>query len=430
MHGLAVASPIAGLLLLWITALTTLEAGPFRAACVKVEITPKDSVWMLAYGTRRSEGTHDPIFHRILALDDGDTRFVLISTDVAGISPAFHDQVVADLQAEVDLGLDQVWWTATHTHSGPVLGTVGLLGVMRPKWIERYGYDPNPEYSAWAKAGLLEGIRRAVSDLRPARLGLGTGQSRANINRRPLDLEGKAFLGRNPDGPVDRQIGLIRLEHEDGTPLALIANYAMHGTVMGGRNLKLISGDAPGIVAEYVEEEWGAPVLFINGAAGNLAPIHAHLDFTSERQAKANLQALLHFRGLLGRPILEANSRIITTSKVELGLGEVVVETPLKPDMSWASEVEAYLRTTDSGERMIQLPIHFLTINEEVFVWSMPVELFTEIAQVVRRASPYPRTFFSDTATACSAICRPPRPTGRVATNPPRVPLPARQRRM
>ena len=167
---------------------------------------------MLAYGTRRSEGVHDPIFHRIVALDDGDTRFVLISTDVAGISPAFHDQVVAELQAEVGLGLDQVWWTATHTHSGPVLGTVGLLGVMRPKWIERYGYDPNPEYSAWAKAGLLEGIRRAVSGLRPARLGLGTGQSLANINRRPLDLEGKAFLGKNPDGPVDRQIGLIRLE--------------------------------------------------------------------------------------------------------------------------------------------------------------------------------------------------------------------------
>lgn len=349
---------------------------------------------MLAYGTRRSEGANDPIFHRIVALDDGDTRFVLISTDVAGISPAFHDQVVADLQAEVDLSLDRVWWTATHTHSGPVLGTVGVLGVMRPKWIERYGYDPNPEYSDWAKNRLLLGIRRAVSSLRPARLGLSMGQSLANINRRPLDLEGKAFLGKNPDGPVDHRIGLIRLEQEDGSPLALIANYAMHGTALGGKNLSLISGDAPGIVAEYVEKEWGAPVLFVNGAAGNLAPIHGHLDFTSQRQAKANLKALMHFRVLLGKPILEANSRITTTSEVELGLGGTVVETPLKKDMSWASELEAYLRTTDTGDRMIQLPIYFLTINEEAFIWSMPVELFTEIAQTVRKQSPYPQTLF------------------------------------
>ena len=70
----------------------------------------------------------------------------------------------------------------------------------------------------------------------------------------------------------------------------------------------------------------------------------------------------MHFRVLLGRPILEANSRITTTSKVELGLGGTVVETPLKKDMSWASEVDAYLRTTDTGERMIQtsnsLPDH------------------------------------------------------------------------
>jgi len=111
-----------------------------------------------------------------------------------------------------------------------------------------------------------------------------------------------------------------------------------------------------------VEEQWGAPVLFVNGAAGNLAPIQGHLDFTSERQAKANLKALMHFRVLLGRPILEANSRITTTSKVELGLGGTVVETPLKKDMSWASEVDAYLRISDTGERMIQtsnsLPDH------------------------------------------------------------------------
>ena len=42
----------------------------------------------------------------------------------------------------------------------------------------------------------------------------------------------------------------------------LVANYAIHGTVMSGEN-KLISGDAPGIVAAYVEEKLNATVLFI-----------------------------------------------------------------------------------------------------------------------------------------------------------------------
>ena len=73
----------------------------------------------------------------------------------------------------------------------------------------------------------------------------------------------------NPDGPTDRQVGLIRLERRDGTPIALIANYSMHGTALGQENT-LISGDAPGTVAAYVEEKLGAPMLFINGAAGML----------------------------------------------------------------------------------------------------------------------------------------------------------------
>ncbi len=37
---------------------------------------------------------------------------------------------------------------------------------------------------------------------------------------------------------------------------------------------------------------------------------------------------------------------------------------------------------------------YFLTINEEGFIWSMPVELFTEIAQTIRKESPYTQTFF------------------------------------
>ena len=103
------------------------------------------------------------------------------------------------------------------------------------------------------------------------------GNSLANINRRAKDVDGKVSLGLNPDGPADRQIGLIRIERPDGSLLSLIANYAIHGTVLSGEN-KLISGDAPGIVAAYLEQKLNATVLFINGAAGNLAPIYSVYD--------------------------------------------------------------------------------------------------------------------------------------------------------
>ncbi len=138
---------------------------------------------------------------------------------------------------------------------------------------ERYGHAPDAEYTASVQRALIDAIKEARAKLAPARLASGTGFSSANITRRARDPKGAISLGLNPDGPADRQIGLIRLETPAGEPIALIANYSMHGTALGPQN-KLISGDAIGTVSAYVEEKLGAPMLFVNGAAGDLARRH------------------------------------------------------------------------------------------------------------------------------------------------------------
>src|SRR6185437_10993879 len=104
------------------------------------------------------------------------------------------------------------------------------------------------------KDALVAAVKDAAGKLQPARIGFGQGVSMANINRRAKDVDGQVSLGLNPDGPADRQIGLIRLERPDGAPIATIANYPIHGTVMSGQNL-LISGDAPGTVSAYLEQK-------------------------------------------------------------------------------------------------------------------------------------------------------------------------------
>ena len=124
--------------------------------------------------------------------------------------------------------------------------------------------------------------------------------SNPNVNRRGRNAAGKSVLGANLDGPVDRQIGLIRLERPDGSPIALIANYAIHGTVLGGSN-RLISGDVSGIVAEYVESKIGVPMLFINGAEGDVAPIHS---------VQPDFDHIGEFKSLLGDRILTTNKSI------------------------------------------------------------------------------------------------------------------------
>ena len=359
-------------------------SGDFRASCVKVDITPDESLWLLGYGPRKSEGVHDRLYHRIAAMDDGKMQFFLVSSDLAAISPAFYEQFSRELETETGIKSEQVWWTLTHTHSAPEVGSPGIIKIML---ASRYLHEPNPEYSEMVKARLIAGIREARSKLEPARLGVTTGHSMANINRRAIDIDGSASLGMNPDGPVDRQIGLIRLDRLDGSPLALIAKYAMHGTVLGSENL-LISGDAQGIVAEYVEEKLGAPMLYINGAAGNIAPIYS---------TRPNFKRghITQFNVLLGDRILQANRSLKSgTSKVTLWTGETVIETARKTGFGWVEELAHYLRVTDSGVSLIRIPVRFLKINQDLVLWTAPVELFCEIAINVRNHSPFPFTFF------------------------------------
>jgi hypothetical protein len=375
---------VIGLVFLIIASLTAAHAEGFRASVVKIDITPETSQWLLGYGPRQSTGVHDHLYHRIIAMDDGRTQFFLVSTDLCLYSPGVYDQVTTELEKQTGIKPLQVWWSTTHTHSAPEVGPPGVAGIFMG---QRYHHEHNNEYSERVEKALIEGIKQARSRLEPARLGVGWGFAAANINRRARDIEGEAFLGLNPDGPADRSIGLIRLEKADGTPLALIANYAMHGTVLGDGN-SLISADAPGIVAEYVEQKVGVPMLYINGAAGNMAPIYTvYPDFESGH--------LSQFRVLLGDRILEANRALRSTTRdVELSLAMKMVESPQKEGMGWPPELGDYLRETSTGSTVIRVPVRFLQINNDIAIWTAPLELFCEIAMEIRNQSPFPFTFY------------------------------------
>lgn len=363
--------------------------GALRAAVVKLDITPDAPQWLLGYQARQSAGVHDRLYHRILILHDGTTELALVSTDICIVgSMAFYDQVRRRVEKETGLGPDAFWWFATHTHSAPEVGPPGLAQAFMPeRYKQASSGASNPEYTERAIERLLEGIRQARGRLTEVRMSVGKGFASANINRRARDVDGSISLGMNPDGPVDRQIGLIRLERPDGSPLALVANYAIHGTVLGGRNL-LISGDAPGVAAEYVEQKLGAPMLFINGAQGDIAPLYSV--FPDPQSGH-----LSQFRVLLGDPILEASRRLGPAGgEASFRTGEICVETPLRSGLEWPPSLADSLRVTAGGEKLVRIPVRFLRLNRDTVIWAAPVELFSEYALRVRDRSRFPNTFY------------------------------------
>lgn len=360
------------------------DAQSFKASVVKVDITPDRPQNLLGYQARVSTGVHDKIYHRVVVLHDGKTPFILVSSDICLVSPSEYDKVADMVSKRFKIPAVNFWWTVTHTHSAPEVGPPGLPEAFLG---DRYTHQYDKAYTAEVETKLLDAIEKGLNQLEPARLGAGWGYSQANINRRAREIDGRTSLGMNPDGPVDRRIGLLRIEKEDKTPIALIANYAMHGTVMNGQNLH-ISGDGPGIVAEYVEEQIGAPMLYINGAAGNIAPLYS--TYPSPGAGHLN-----QFKAMLGDKIIAAHKTILsTTNQIKLNPGGIVIETPRKEGMKWTGDLSNYTKTLADGKHVVKLPVRFLKINDDIAIWSAPLELFCEISNEIRDRSPFPYTFY------------------------------------
>ncbi len=360
-------------------------ADAFRASVVKVDITPDRPQYMRGYGARVSSGVHMPIHHRVLALDDGKRKMIIASTEVCLISPTEYDRVAAEIQKIHGVPPIDFLWTATHTHSAPELGPPSMGGVYMP---QRHTYQYDGDYTRETTRKLVDAVGQALSQLEPARLGIGWGASEANVNRRERRENGKIHLGKNPDGATDRKIGVLKIVKKDSEDLiATLANYAIHGTVLGGKNL-LISGDAPGVVSAHVEEKTGAPMLFINGAAGNIAPIYSVFPTPEEGR-------LDEFKTLLGDRILEAQ-RGITAYRDAPALhpAEIVFESPRKAGLDWPADLAAYSRATAGGNPLVRMPCRSLKIDDDILIWSAPIELFCEISNEVRETSPFPFTFY------------------------------------
>ncbi len=236
------------------------KARKIRAGVARVNITPAVGVELVGFAGRGpSIGVGDELYATALVVDDGRETAAIFHLDLIGIDATWTQMAAELIGKRGRLPAENVVLCSTHTHYGPT--------------VRAYDDDPNvsPEaaFMAELKFKLAGAVQEARSRMGPVVASVGRGTSDIGINRREMLDDGTVILGRNPQGTIDREVIVVRLNRPSGEPLACLLNFATHPVSQTGHG-RLISADFPGYARETIEAVTGTTCMFIQGASGNI----------------------------------------------------------------------------------------------------------------------------------------------------------------
>ncbi len=204
-----------------------------------------------AFWFNPSTGVHDPLRLRALALEGDGVRVLWLSADLVGTDPTLVSELSARLTRPGG-SPGVVVISASHTHSGP--------GAFAHSAF--WGFLAADRESPVVRRGLLDGMERVAREALQRRAPAKVVGGKTTVT---------GIATSRLDQPLDPELGVLKVTSLDGRPLALVWNYAIHGTALGHGNFQL-SGDLMGQASARLERETGVPTLFVNGAAGDVSP--------------------------------------------------------------------------------------------------------------------------------------------------------------
>jgi len=256
-----------------ILAVDTAQAGPLRAGAAQVDITHPDT-----------SPRNERLWVKALVLSDDTTTAVIVTVDAVAIGEIgsirndYLENVRVKLNQDLKIDPRNVLVNASHCH-----------GIVCAEIEER----------------TVQAVKEAASRMVPVHAGVGTGhEDRIQENRRLLLKNGREADVRHayslpPDaevagvGPIDPEIGVLRLDRTDGHTVALVYNFACHPIqgVPGGGNTADFTGFASRVIQENLSE--GTIALFIQGCGGDINPVfYKDVDHPRDAEPLGNLLGL------------------------------------------------------------------------------------------------------------------------------------------
>lgn len=395
----------------------------FRAGAALSNITPwlGDGI-VGGWSAPPAQHVHDQLHARCLVLDDGTTRIAFVVADSVGIAREVFDEAKRQIQEHTGLSADHMLMSATHTHSAT---------SSRPKNVLRPDKELS-EYQRFVAHRIADGVRCAINNLEPAKIGWGTVTGPPQVfNRRwflkpgtpmPNPFGGQDKVKMNPGmqdllkpaGPVDPQICFFAVQSTDGRPIALLANYSLH--YVGGTGPQHISADYFAMFADRIQQLIGADRLdppfvgiLTNGTSGDVNNIPFGGPPRPRRKPYEQMRIVADE---VAQAVFTQYQKLAYHDHVTLGIRqrelELAVRKPTPEQLARAQDMLAHPERKDKlphertyAERImlqqeapptVSVLVQALRIGD-LGVAAIPFETFAEIGLELKAKSPFKPSF-------------------------------------
>ena len=392
----------------------------FKAGAATSNITPPLGMEIVGNFAPRpiAKHVHDELHVRCLVLDDGTTKLAFAVADTISLGRDVWDEAKKKLEAATGIPAANMMFSGTHTHSS--------VSAITNK-------DPSLDYRSFIISRVVDGVRRALKNLEPARIAWGSGEVPQHVfNRRWLLKEGvtndNPFGGKDravmnpssllrprlagPAGPTNPEVFCVSVQATDGRQIALMANYWLH--YVGGVNKEDLSADYFGEFCRRIEEKAGVPCVGIlaNGPCGDVN----NNDYSGKTPSvkREPYEKIKLVAGDLAQEVLRVRETLKHQDWVPLKAAasdlELAVRRPTPEMIAWAEGVlakpkdsapthrleqpyaERTLAARDAKPDTIQAVIQAFRIGD-LGIASIPFEVFTEIGLEIKARSPFADTF-------------------------------------
>lgn len=198
-----------------------------------------------------------------LVLQQAGKKVVLVSVDVLALTQDLLRPVLNQVSQQCQIPFDHILIHATHTHRAP--STIHIHGCQRDE-----------KFCQIVVNAIVSAVKNALtnltSDACTVQFCLSEEVSFGQNSRLLLGDNTIYWCGDYNDavcstGPFDSQLPVLAFTGFNGKHHALLYNHSTHPIASRRPNVK--SPCIYGLVAQELEQKYGCPILFFNGASGS-----------------------------------------------------------------------------------------------------------------------------------------------------------------